>query len=262
MGLFKPIWMKKEIPLGQWEKARRLACSLEGGKLIKAAVEAPNLRIRKIAVDKLTDQTVLLKIAMNDPDLGKRAYDRLIGEIDHTGYALRAASADVRRAAVERTDDQTVLARAARRDKSEYVRTAAVEKLTDQEVLREIALTEREWKIRETAVGRLTVPALDMDVYREIKALNPGDEFLAGMLQKMALAGKRDAAEELCGWLSDPSSARIAAETLREVYAVTREDSILRHCGMYGKPHNDWVETVCDHYDHRDNGGQFHFDLQ
>lgn len=262
MALFTPIWMKKGLNGLQLEKAKEQVTKLEGDKLVRAATEAPEAKIRVIAAEKLTDEAVLKRIALGDRDRGVRraaaekltdgealreiarndefngkyAYDRLTGEIDQADYARNA--------------------------KDPAVRRVALGKVTDQAELAQIALTERQWRdIREAAVSRLTVPTLTMDFYREYKtrfSRSVSNAFLAAMLGKLALAGDTAAVEELGGWLSAPETAEIAAEKLRGVYADTREKEILRYRGKYRILHLD-SPGECD--PHADESHYLHFDL-
>jgi hypothetical protein len=90
----------------------------------------------KAAVEKLTDQALLAKIAVED------------------------TNADVRYLAVKKLTDQAVLAKIAVKDREPYVRRAAVQNLTDQAALAKVAVEDKEWRIRDSAVEKLTDQAL------------------------------------------------------------------------------------------------------
>jgi hypothetical protein len=83
-------------------------------------------------VEKLADQTLLAKIAVDDKDQ------------------------DIRKAAVEKLTDQPLLAKIAIDDKDQDIRKAAVRKLTDQVALAKVVTDERDQDIRYAAAGRIT----------------------------------------------------------------------------------------------------------
>jgi len=92
--------------------------------------------IRRAAVDRISNQSLLAEIAVNATD--------------------RA----VRRAAVERITDQTLLAKMAFDGKDLSVRRSAIERITDQTSLAKIAIEEQNPFLRRVAIERLTDPEL------------------------------------------------------------------------------------------------------
>ncbi len=100
--------------------------------LSKVALDAQDLYIRKAAAEKLTEETVLIKVAMEDTN----SYVRIV--------------------AVEKLTDQSILAKVAMTDEDVYVRQAAVSKMTDQAVLSRLAATDKNVNVRQTAMERLS----------------------------------------------------------------------------------------------------------
>ena len=69
MGLFEPAWRSEKE-----EKALRAVAKLKSeAALIRAAREAKCLQARKVALNKLTDQTVLAHEAMHNDSTFARA---------------------------------------------------------------------------------------------------------------------------------------------------------------------------------------------
>ena len=110
--------------------------TLEGG------MDAKEWYDRVAAVEKLTDQTLLAKIAVED----KHRW--------------------VRVAAVERLTDQTLLAKIAVEDKDWAVRKATVERLTNQTLLTKIAIEDEDRTVRKAASAKVT------DLTLKIKIIN------------------------------------------------------------------------------------------
>jgi hypothetical protein len=94
-------------------------------------VEDKDGSVRGVAMAKLTDQSLLGKIA------------------------AEATDADVRSAAVAKLTDQTLLAKIAVEDKDGSLRSAAMANLTDQGLLGKIAVAATDASVRSAAVAKL-----------------------------------------------------------------------------------------------------------
>ena len=103
---------------------------------------------RRVAIEKLTDQTALTDVALN------------------------AKYGDVRLAAADRLDDkalaQTVYADIAQQDEDPDVRKAAVERLTDHALLTDIARNAVHTNVRFAAVDKLGDKALEQEIYADL----------------------------------------------------------------------------------------------
>jgi hypothetical protein len=87
-------------------------------------VEDNSWKVRRAAVEKLTDQAALAKIALEDK------------------------SGSVRRTAVKKLTDQDLLAKVALEAWYRDVRIAAVKKLADQAALGKVAADDEDWRVR------------------------------------------------------------------------------------------------------------------
>ena len=96
---------------------------------------------RQDTVGKLTDQSLLVDFARNDPDDSVRA------------------------AAIMLITDQEILSDIAKNERDGRVRLAAVERLTDQGTLAFVAASNARWIIRKTAADKLSDHALAQTVY-------------------------------------------------------------------------------------------------
>jgi hypothetical protein len=101
----------------------------------------PDIKIRGEAVEKLTDQSILARIAKTD-----ESWIRLKAVINPN------------------FTDQKLLAEIAFSDEYPRVRESAVKKLIDQKLIAEIAKTAQDRDMRETAVGKLTDQKLLADI--------------------------------------------------------------------------------------------------
>ena len=125
--------------------------------LAKIAVQDQDSEVRLAAVEKLTDQAVLVKIAVEDKesDVRRTAVEKLTDQAVLAKIAVEDKGIFVRRAAVEKLTGQAVLAKIAVQDQDSEVRLAAVEKLTDQTLLTKIAVEDKNSIVRSAAVEKL-----------------------------------------------------------------------------------------------------------
>lgn len=127
-------------------------------KIIKIAKTHKKWDVRKAAVEKLNDQSVLTEIAKKDesPSVRQAAVECLNDQSVLTEIAKKDEYSDVRQAAVQGLDDQSVLFEIANEDESQYVRLAAVECLDDQSILSKIAKTNKYENVAESALKKVT----------------------------------------------------------------------------------------------------------
>ena len=179
--------------------------------------------VRKAAVEKLTDQAVLAKIAKTDSDWRVRtvAFEKLTGAIAKlTDQAVLAEIAKtgseslVRKVAVRKLTAQALLAEIAKTDSESDVRKEAVEKLTDQAVLAKIAKTDSESDVRREAVKNLT----DQAVLAEIAKTNSSHGIRQVAEKKLAEITKTgsDDGEDLLASYMDKRSFKEVKQMLRE----------------------------------------------
>ncbi len=118
------------------EEGNTKACE----KIIEIAKTHKKWDVRKAAVEKLNDQSVLAEIAK------KSEYNK------------------VQIAAIQKLDDKTLIAEIAKKDKDQGVRLAAVECLDDQSILSNIAKTNSYEDVAESALEKVT----DQQIIAEI----------------------------------------------------------------------------------------------
>lgn len=137
MWPFKPIWMSKDFKTWQQrDRALKKVEKLPQDKLVQAALEAPDWRIREEAIARLTDPMILAKAAESDSIVNNRLV------------------------AVERIMDQAVLVRIAGNDTDHMVRIEAIGKVTDQEALARIAENDTNQDVCKAALKRVSDPML------------------------------------------------------------------------------------------------------
>jgi len=155
-----------ECAAGNHEACKTLADIAKNRKLL--------LDVRKAAIERLTDQSVLTDIAIAENDK----------------FSL------VREFAVEKLQDQTVLIDIAKNDESSWIRETAVGMLQDQAVLTGIAKDDKDIVVRMTAVGRLT----DQTLLAEI-AYNDKDIYIRKAALQALIKAPKPISAEAIAWL-------------------------------------------------------------
>ena len=115
--------------------------------------------VRRVAVEKLTNQALLAKIATTDSDGLVR--EVAVGKITDQALLAKIATTDnhayVGQVAVGKITDQALLAKIATRDSDSSdssVRQAAVENLTDTALLNDLAESASVWEVRRAACSK------------------------------------------------------------------------------------------------------------
>jgi hypothetical protein len=190
LGLAFALLIPTSLTASNIHKVTRLGLQCRSGKqkacdeLAKIAVKERDVTVRRFAVAKLTDQSLLAKIAVEDRDDGVReaallavmeqsllakvaveatdarirsdAMAKLTEQSALAKVAVEATDARVRTAAVAKLTEQSALARVAVEATDASTRSAAVAKLTEQSLLAKIAVEDKEASVRFVAAGRLT----------------------------------------------------------------------------------------------------------
>jgi hypothetical protein len=131
----------------------------------------PAVRMR--AIESLTDESILVQMACNDPELEirHRAVDRLKSTEALRDVALAGRYLDARLKAVARIDDSAVLAEVMRERKNPDLMMACFEKITDQKVLEAIARDPRyNVTARRIAIHMFADQQLLVDILKSVRA--------------------------------------------------------------------------------------------
>jgi formylglycine-generating enzyme required for sulfatase activity len=174
-----PIWILLLLPFPMaWAQdatqIRKLGIKCQNGEqsacaqLAKIAKTDKHPELRRLAVLKLTDQTVLAGIAKTDEYWAARqaATERITDQAVLTDIAKTDAEFKVRQAAISKLADKKVIGGIAKTDQDSRVRQAAVARLTEQALLAEIAKTDVDAEVRRAAILRLTDAKVLADVAR------------------------------------------------------------------------------------------------
>jgi len=157
-------------------------------------------RVRDVAAEKLTDQALLAKVALNGKfsDVRMIAAENLIDQTlaqkVYADIAKNGANSYVRKAAIEKLTDQDELADIAKNDTDRYVRNGAVAKLTDQDVLAYVAKNDTDRDVRNGAVAKLT----DQDVLAYVAK---NDEYINVRITAAEKLSKYELEEKLLMYL-------------------------------------------------------------
>lgn len=164
MNWLRPKWKHSKV------KVRTAAVEkLTDQRLLAKIARTDNYEdVRLTAVKKLEDATVLVEIARTDESkyirreaLSKIADQALLAEI-----AKIDKDDDVQQAAIEKIDNQDLLAEIAGAECAFYARRLALKKLTDQPALKRIAETDRDRFVRLNAVSQITDQKTLADIAR------------------------------------------------------------------------------------------------
>jgi len=151
----------------------------------------PTVRLR--AMEALTDESILVRMACEDPELEirHRAVDRLNGTDALRSVALDGEYLDARLKAVARIDDARCLAEIMRERKNPELMMACFEQIKDQQVLEAIARD----------------PAYNVTARRIAINMFADQELLADILKSVRAPALRQAAAEK---IEDPELRRAA----------------------------------------------------
>jgi hypothetical protein len=185
--------------------------------LAKIAMEDTDDSVRITAVDKLTDQAILEKIALesNDYLVRRSAVDKLIDQTILAKIALEDTWGSVRLSAVEKLTDQTVLAKIALKDTDDSVRQATIEKIADQTILAKIALESTDFLVRCSAIHKLN----DLTVLAKIAIEDTDDSVRIVAIKK--LAGDQSILAKIAIEDSSPGVCYTAVANISDISLLT-----------------------------------------
>lgn len=125
--------------------------------LIELARTDPSSDVRRAAARKVTDPSVLIEIVRTDDDYDvcRVAIESLSDPMGLAEIAQKNETAKIREAAVKKIADEEVLRKVAASDSKAYVRMAAVEKIDDHSTLALIAENDKDDEVRGIALARL-----------------------------------------------------------------------------------------------------------
>ena len=129
-----------------------------------------NLQVRRVAIDKLSDQRLLAEVAWDAKESGTR--EDAVRKLTDSAVLVRIVksdkSVDVRLAAAKKLSDHLVLAEIARTDGSPTIRRSVVQKIEDQAVLTDVAKKDDDWSVRFYAAEKLVDQVLAQHIFAEI----------------------------------------------------------------------------------------------
>ncbi|MBN1997323.1 leucine-rich repeat domain-containing protein [candidate division KSB1 bacterium] len=128
---------------------------LSQSQLTRILMGSRDWQVHSAIFDRLNDQTMLSKIAMEDADAWNRrnATKKLTDQTVLEKIAVEDKDLDVRFTAVSKLNDHILLAKLATKDRISGVRVIALERLTDQALIAKIAVNDGDWYVRMKAVN-------------------------------------------------------------------------------------------------------------
>jgi hypothetical protein len=205
----------------------------------------PDPAVREAAIAGIGDQTILEKLALNDPSEGVRiAAVRALTD-QKVLARIAAGSSAVALAAMQRLQDRKLIAKVAQSAASHAVRELAVERIDDGVTLHRISTSDTDARVRLKARSRRSGPDPVRDFIRlELAKLEPGGEGVetdagfAGTLDEVTANLISDPRFRINGWLDHDIPGRASVGTLegREPSSpiLPRHDSgPARHCARF-----------------------------
>jgi hypothetical protein len=196
--------------------------------LAKIAVEEKDQVARVIAVQKLTDQALLAIIAVEDKVFSIRmiAVGKLTDKALLEKFAVEDKDASVRSQAVRKLTDQKLLAKIAFEDKDSTVRLTAVGTLTDLTLLARIAIENNDVYVRMEAIRKLT----DQSLFAKIAVGDKNPDVRSQAVEKLtdqALLAKI-AVEDKDRSVRSEASDKLADQALLAKIAAVDKDQRVR----------------------------------
>ena len=138
--------------------------------LAKVASSASETDVRIAAIRKLTDQSTLAKIAMEDDSyfISQAAIGNLTDQPTLEKIALGRKSSFLRGEAINKLTNPKILEKIAMEDEDSNVRMSTINKLTNPEILAKIAMQEEKLNIRKRAINKLA----KQDMLEKLAAIN------------------------------------------------------------------------------------------
>jgi hypothetical protein len=127
--------------------------------------------VRAAAIEHLTDQTLLAKVALGDRsfELELAAVDRLTDQSLLAKVVLESSNWTVRENAVDKLTDQVLLAKLAMDDTVGNFRKLVVKKLTDQTLLAKIAAENKDTDVQSAAFDKVTDQSLLLSLVKDTR---------------------------------------------------------------------------------------------
>jgi hypothetical protein len=152
------LWYRNH-PLHHWDRGFREAAvgTLSSQEMLARVVaEDREEGIRQIALDRITDETLLVEVAKRgEGPQAERAVGRITDPIALIEIAERASNPAARKAAVRLVRDQSALARIVRHEHTTYIRVDALRRIADRQLLADLAKHDAEVAVRRAALERV-----------------------------------------------------------------------------------------------------------
>jgi hypothetical protein len=223
--------------MGMWVKPE-LTKQVQDQELLKKIIESANdIEVCKAAVSTLSDQTYLVKLALENErgPIGSTAVNRLTDPTALAKVFVETPEQHIRKAAESqlleakrwaRLSDQSLLVKFAVGFEDGYSLNTFVSQLANQALLSHIAVTAKDWRIREVAVSKLTDQAILAKVAVEDKV---GDvrEAAVGQLTDQATLAKV-AVDDKVGDIRKAAVRKLTDQTLLRKLAQTDKVATIR----------------------------------
>jgi hypothetical protein len=205
--------------------------------LATIALSNTNMPVRQAALQKLTNQTALARVVMEERLYGLiiwPALDKITDQAILAKIALEDQSHFLRRAAARKITDQTVLGKVAVKDDEYSVLWAAMNNLTNQSILAKVATDAKSETIRKAAAAKIQVANLtDLACLAKLaEGENPHIRWACALKITNQSVLAKIAGEDTDGRVNRAALNRITDQTLLAKLAIvaTIGDEAMRIC--------------------------------
>jgi len=216
--------------------------------LAKIALEDEDQRCRKAAVEKLKDQNIIFDIAINDEEFSirKAAVKVLSNQNFIDKFISESNSSELREAAINKLKDQNIIYKIAiNAEESDSIRKKAINKLNNQSRLVEIAESKENYKIRGEAIKKLKdqtslerIVENDKSSKIRVAAVKKitDQSFLSQIVQKSDSSAVRNAALDQLDNFSTPQKL---SPSEKELVETELHDVITNMCANPGRSYSE-----------------------
>lgn len=219
---------------GSWLLRHAAARSLsDQNMLLGLAMEDPSWRVGRAAVPNLDNQPMLETVARKArwERVRRAAIDRLEDQDVLADIALGADEASDRKTAVENLTSQKLLAEIARKDEMYYVRMAATRRLEDQTAFSKIAVEDPTPLVRKTAVEKLE----DRELLAEIATRDEAEQVRLAAVHSDLLDQEtlsKVAQEDKSDWVRGAAVRKITEQDVLARVALEDENRSVRRVAV------------------------------
>jgi len=121
------------------------------------SLDSTSYKLRIKAVNKITDQNILLKVVLEDPkyEVQLAAFNKISDPALINRLAVESKEPNIRELAIPKVTDQNLLFKLVLNDNNSVIKTLAFNNIIDQKLIERIASECKDQKFREQAINKI-----------------------------------------------------------------------------------------------------------